>query len=210
MAVESVRQIFEKIGAIRQGHFLLPSGHHTSEFWEKFVLLQHPDAAYKLVTMVANRCRDVSAAYVAGPALGGMILAYELARQLSCQAIYIEKTCTPGVLTIGRGVVVTPHAPVILIDDFLSTGQTLAASFQALQTAGADLKKAVMLVDRRGGTPPEHLVPLAFPIDALLVVNEPPNIAAHLCPLCVQRVPLVDPKTLLVIPGPDPAKDGES
>jgi orotate phosphoribosyltransferase len=200
MASEFVRQIFEEVGAIRRGHFVLPSGHHTSEFWEKFVLLQHPKSANKLVTMMADRCRHLSVEFVAGPALGGMILAYELAHQLLCRAIFIEKTLTPGVFVIGRGVSLKPGTPTILVDDFVSTGRTLIASVQALQAVGADVKKVLALVDRRSGTPSEQIVPFEYTIDALLVVDEPPNVLPEKCSLCLASVPLVNPKTMMPIP----------
>lgn len=196
MAVASVRKIFEEAGAIRQGHFVLPSGHHTSEFWEKFALLQHPKSVNKLVSKIVDRCRSLPVEYVAGPALGGMVLAYELARQLSCQAIFIEKTLDPDVFVIGRGVSLEPQAPTILVDDFLSTGRTLTASLQVLQAAGADVKKVVVLVDRRGGTPPEQVVPVEYTVDALLVVNDPPNVLPERCSLCLANVPLINPKTM--------------
>jgi len=199
MASESVRQIFEEVGAIRRGHFVLPSGHHTSEFWEKFALLQHPKSANKLVAMMADRCRYLSVEFVAGPALGGMILAYELAHQLLCQAIFIEKTLTPGVFVTGRGVSLEPSTPTILVDDFVTTGRTLTASLQALQAIGADVKKVLVLVDRRGGTPPEQIVPFEYTIDALLVVDEPPNVLPEKCSLCLENIPLVNPKTMMPI-----------
>lgn len=200
MASESVRQIFEEVGAIRQGHFVLPSGHHTSEFWEKFALLQHPQFTKKLVGMMADRCRHLSVECVAGPALGGMILAYELAHQLLCQAIFLEKTLTPGTFVIGRGVSLKPGTPTILVDDFVSSGRTLIASLQALQAVGADVKKVLVLVDRCGGTPLEQVIPIEYPIDALLVVDEPLNVLPTKCSLCLENVPLINPKTMMPIP----------
>lgn len=200
MATESIRQVFEEIGAIRQGHFILPSGLHTSEFWEKFVLLQHPQAAKKLVAMIAERYCHVSVEYVAGPALGGVVLAYELAHQLHCQAIFVEKTPDPGVFVTGRGVTLEPGTPTILIDDFVSTGRTLTASVKALQAIGADVKHVLVLVDRCGGTPPEQIIPVGYTIEALLEVNEPPNIVPEDCPLCKANVPLINPKTMKPVP----------
>ncbi len=196
MASESVKQIFEEAGAIHRGHFVLPSGHHTSEFWEKLALFQHPESANKLVAMMADRCRHLSIDFVAGPALGGMILAYELAHRLLCQAIFIEKAATPGAFVIGRGVSLKPEASILLVDDFVSTGGTLAASLQALQAVGANVKKVVALVDRRGGTPPEQIVLLGYTVDALLAVDEPPNVLPEKCALCSANVPLVNPKQM--------------
>ena len=80
--IDSVEKIFEKSGAVLKGHFLLSSGMHSPVYWEKFQVLQYPEYTEQLCGMIADRFGDEDIEVVAGPTTGGVILAYETARQL--------------------------------------------------------------------------------------------------------------------------------
>src|SRR3989304_2815466 len=86
-----IEEIFEKSGAILKGHFLLASGLHSPIYWEKFQVLQFPNYTEQLCRMIADHFRKQEIQVVAGPTTGGIILAFEVARQLGVRGIFAEK-----------------------------------------------------------------------------------------------------------------------
>ncbi len=88
---DSVASMFEKSGAVLQGHFLLASGLHSPVYWEKFQVMQYPEYTERLCRMIADHFRKQGVQVVAGPTTGGIILAYEVARQLGVRGIFAEK-----------------------------------------------------------------------------------------------------------------------
>lgn len=88
----NVDEIFRKSGAVRHGHFLLASGLHSPVYWEKFQVLQYPEYTVELCKMIANHYKDQHIEVVAGPTTGGVILAYEVAKQLGVRGIVPEKS----------------------------------------------------------------------------------------------------------------------
>ena len=88
---DSVEKMFEKSGAVLKGHFLLSSGLHSPVYWEKFQVLQYPEYTEQLCGMIADHFVDEDIEVVAGPTTGGVILAYETARQLGVRSIFAEK-----------------------------------------------------------------------------------------------------------------------
>jgi len=94
--MNNVEEIFEKSGAILKGHFLLASGLHSPVYWEKFQVLQFPNYTEQLCRMIATHFRKQGIQVVAGPTTGGIILAFEVARQLGAHGIFAEKEGTRG------------------------------------------------------------------------------------------------------------------
>ena len=94
--MNSVEEIFEKSGAILKGHFVLASGLHSPIYWEKFKVLQFPNYTEQLCRMISNHFLKQQVQVVAGPTTGGIILAFEVARQLGVRGIFAEKEGTAG------------------------------------------------------------------------------------------------------------------
>ena len=103
----NAEEILKKAGVIRHGHFLLASGLHSPVYWEKFQVLQYPKYTEQLCKMIAEHFRDQKIDLVAGPTTGGVILAYEVARQLGVRGIFAEKTTT-GARAFRRGFSIEP------------------------------------------------------------------------------------------------------
>src|SRR5437660_12887528 len=82
---------FDAAGAFLRGHFVYTSGRHGSDYLEKFRILEDPRATGALVAMMVERFAPLVPELVAGPSTGGMILAYEAARQLGVNAVYVER-----------------------------------------------------------------------------------------------------------------------
>ena len=137
---DSVVEMFRKSGALLTGHFLLTSGLHSPEYWEKAKVLQYPACTEQLCRMIADRFRDAGVDVVAGPTTPGIILAYETARQLGepVRAAFAEPVPEGG-RSLRRGWSVASSERVVLVDDILTTGASLVETVEAVRAAGADV-----------------------------------------------------------------------
>ena len=182
---DSVEAIFIKSGALMQGHFLLTSGLHSPVYWEKFQVLQFPAYTEQLCRMIADHYRDQRVQVVAGPTTGGIILAYEVARQLGVRGIFAEKEGEKRAFR--RGFNISPGERVLIVDDVLTTGKSLREVIAAVNQLKGNIVGIGIMVDRS-----EQELKLGMPLFACLrtqAVTYPPD----KCPLCAARVPLVRP-----------------
>lgn len=184
---EDVRAILDRTGAVRRGHFLLTSGLHTDLFLLCAQLMQYPHELGPVASALAAPFYNAGVEVVAGPAVGGIILAYEVARQLHTRAIFAEKA-GDGRLGLRRGFTVRPGERALVVEDALTTGGSARSVVAALREAGAEVIGAAVLVDRSGGA--AHV---GVPVSALLTMTVDAWAPAD-CPLCRAGVPLVAPK----------------
>ncbi|MGW4204251.1 phosphoribosyltransferase family protein [Streptomyces sp. NPDC004726] len=168
----------------------MPAGHHSSEFWDKSAVLQRPPAADRLFAALAERIGGLGAEVIAGPAKGGMVVAWGVARHLGVDALFLERPLAEGPFTLSRGHRVAPAARVVVVDDILSSGRTLGAAIDALEpftVAGIGV-----LVDRSGGLPEPEVPRFPLPVVSLTAVDAPAVWAPEECPLCAAGIPLAD------------------
>jgi orotate phosphoribosyltransferase len=184
---EDVRAALDRTGAVRQGHFLLTSGLHSDLFLLCAQVMQYPHELSPIASALAAPFRDASVEVVAGPAVGGIILAYEVARHLHARAIFAEKSGN-GRMVLRRGFTVRPGERVLVVEDALTTGGSTRSVVTALREAGAEVIGAAVLVDRSGGA-----VDVGVLVRALLTLQVNAWAPAD-CPLCRAGVPLVAPK----------------
>jgi orotate phosphoribosyltransferase len=186
MMTEDVDRIFEKTGAVLNGHFLLSSGLHSPVYWEKFQVLQYPEYTEQLCRMIADRFRGSPIDVVAGPTTGGVILAYEVGKQLGVRGIFAEKGEAGG-REFRRGFRISPGERVLIVDDVMTAGGSLRDTIDAVKRLGGDIVGIGVLVDR-------SLCKLDFGVPffschrADVITYEP-----HECPLCSAGIPLVKP-----------------
>src|SRR5262245_60478183 len=121
MTALNIDDLLVRTGALMQGHFSLASGRHSPSYIEKFRIMEDPDATTRLCGLIAERYQDSGAKVVVGPATGGIILAYETARQLGLRAIFAEKAAD-GSLFFDRGFAVAAGEKTLVVDDVLTTG----------------------------------------------------------------------------------------
>jgi orotate phosphoribosyltransferase len=187
-----IEEIFEAAGALRRGHFLLKSGRHSARYLEKFAVLQYPSLAVEIGRRLAEALRHHDPTLVVGPTTGGVLLAFETARQLEpmlgrpVRGVFAEPM-ERGIRALRRGWPVADDERVVLVDDILTTGASLAETVTAVRAAGAAPLAAAVIVDR--STRP---VELGLPLTALgriEIESWPPDE----CPLCVSGEPLVKP-----------------
>jgi orotate phosphoribosyltransferase len=192
-----VEQLFAEAGAYREGHFKLKSGRHGDRYIEKFEVLQWPDRVTELCSMLVAGAGPVDV--VVGPTTGGVILAYECARQLGVRGIFAEEVAdlTGGAhRELRRGFAIRPGERVLLVDDVITTGGSLLAMLPVVEEAGGDLVRIAVLVDRSGGLDDVESpnTRRRYPVKALWTLNLPTYEAGSaMCPGCAAGRPLVAP-----------------
>ncbi len=192
LAAASIEQLFEAAGALRHGHFLLKSGRHSDRYLEKFAVLQYPALGVEISRRLAAALIDLQPSLVVGPTTGGVLLAFETARQLEAQlgstvrGVFAEPM-ERGTRALRRGWPVRPGERVVLVDDILTTGASLLETLSAVRSAGASPLAAAVIVDRSTGP-----VDLGCPILPLGRI-EIETWTAESCPACGRGEPLVKP-----------------
>jgi len=180
-----VIDIFKTTGAFIEGHFRLTSGLHSSLYIEKFRLLESPQYTAALCQDIAQRFINQRITVVVGPAMGGIIIAYEVARTLGVRAIFCERE--DGKLTLRRGFQIEPSDRVLVVEDIVTTGGSVKEVLAVVEQSGATIVGVGLLVDRSGGE-----ISLGYPTEALLTISVP-TYAPDNCPLCAQGLPIVKP-----------------
>ena len=183
--INNVEEIFQKSGAILSGHFLLASGLHSPVYWEKFRVLQYPNYTEQLCRLISAHFEKQQVQVVAGPTTGGIILAFEVARQLGVRGIFAEKEGAQRVFR--RGFTISPGERVLIVDDILTTGNAIREVMAAVNECGGIVIGIGVLVDR-SEQPIEFGVPLFSCHRAVTQTYNPQD-----CPLCAAQIPLVKP-----------------
>jgi len=182
----NVEEIFQKSGAILKGHFLLASGLHSPIYWEKFRVLQYPNYTEQLCHKISSHFQKQGIQVVAGPTTGGIILAFEVARQLGVRGIFAEKESN-GERAFRRGFSISPGERVLIVDDILTTGNSVREVMSAVNKQGGTIIGIGVLVDRSEQRL-EFGVPLFSCYRSVTPTYTPEN-----CPLCASGLPLVKP-----------------
>ncbi|MDV2989937.1 MAG: orotate phosphoribosyltransferase [Dehalogenimonas sp.] len=185
--INNVEELFIKSGAVLNGHFKLTSGLHSPVYWEKFRIIENPAAAVPLCGLIADQFRDQGIALVVGPTTGGIILAFEVARQMGLPAAFAEKV-ESGERQFRRGFRIDPGQRVLIVDDVLTTGKSTREVIEALNRHQADVRGIGILVDRSE----KPLVFGGIPLFACLKAATPAY-PPEKCPLCQAGEPLTKP-----------------
>lgn len=185
--MDNIEEIFIKAGAVLKGHFLLASGRHSPVYWEKFRVLQNPEYVTPLCCMIADHFRDEHVDLVAGPTTGGIILAFEVARQLGIRAIYAERAEAGG-RTFRRSQTISPGERVLVVDDVLTGGGSIKDVITAVTTFQGDVIGVGVLLERS-----EKRVDFGVPLFSCLQVTAQQTYSPEECPLCAAQIPLEKP-----------------
>jgi len=182
---KEVFEIFEKAGALLKGHFLLSSGLHSDTYFEKFQVLQYPQYVELLCRKMASLFGDQQVELVVGPTVGGVIIAFEVARHLKVRSIYAE----PGDegRTFKRGFNITKGERVLIVDDILTTGGSVREVIRLVEEHQGSIQGIGLLLDRSGGK-----VDFGYPLK-VLATTEVTNHRPEECPMCKRGEPLVKP-----------------
>ena len=182
-----VMDLFRKTGAYKQGHFKLSSGLHSGAYMQCALVLQNPIIASRLCAVLADKFRADAPDVILGPAMGGVVLAYELARALNARAIFSERD-DDGRMKLRRGFTVTPANKVLIAEDVLTTGKSVKEVIALLREDGVVPVGVAALVERSteqldfNGVKHEKLIKLDIP-----------SFKEGECPLCQEGIPVTKP-----------------
>lgn len=185
MEQEKILNIFKKSKALLKGHFLLSSGLHSDIYFEKFQVLQHPQYVELLCKELAKLFKKEKVQVVVGPTTGGIIIAYEVAKNLKVRSIFAEMENNMRVFK--RGFDLKEGERVLIVDDILTTGKSVQEVIDLVNKYNAKIVGLGVLLDRSGGK-----VQFAYPLKPLASVVAK-TYKPEECPLCKEGKPLVKP-----------------
>jgi orotate phosphoribosyltransferase len=185
MTENEMLDVFRKHSALLEGHFILSSGLHSDRYVQCALVLQHPEVAEQLCEALAMQLRHLKPSVVAAPALGGVLVAHEVARALGVRSIFTERQ--DGAMTLRRGFTLEPGEPTLVVEDVITTGLSTRETIQCVEQAGGKVVGAGALIDRSGGA-----ADLGLPKAALITLKIQ-NYNPADCPLCKAGNPAVKP-----------------
>ena len=185
MRDEEVLERFRRTGALLEGHFVLTSGLHSASYLQCALVLQHPREAEALGRAIAERFRGEGVETVAAPAIGGIVIGWEVARALGARSVWTEREA--GRMTLRRGFTVGRGESVLVVEDVVTTGGSTRETADALREEGARVVGAASIIDRSGGR-----ADVGVPRFALATLDVP-TYAPAACPLCARGLPAVKP-----------------
>jgi orotate phosphoribosyltransferase len=144
-----ILQIFRDSGALLEGHFVLTSGLHSPHYIEKFRVLEQPKYTEMLCKLIADKFRNDGVTLVVGPMTGGIILAYEVGKQLGAKAIFTERV--DGKMVFRRGFSISPNDRILIVEDINSTGGSIKEVIEAVKKFAPEIIGISCLVDRSNG-----------------------------------------------------------
>lgn len=185
LTAEEVLDIFQRKGALLNGHFQLTSGLHSERYLQCALVLQYPDIAGRFGAGIARNFGKDAIDCVVGPAVGGIVIAHEVGRALGVRAIFTEREA--GAMKLRRGFSVRPGERTLVVEDVTTTGGSVKEVISVLEQAGAVVVGVGAIIDRSGGGA-DFGRPFK-PLAQLQVMTFAPDE----CPLCRNGVPLSKP-----------------
>ncbi len=183
---EQAVKIFADSGALLNGHFRLTSGRHSNQYMQCAQVLKYPAYTEQLSRHLAEKFAADNIELVVGPAMGGIIIAYEVARQLGTENVFCERE--NGKMTLRRGFVIKPGQRVLVVEDVVTTGGSVKEVMEVMQGLGGVVAGVGVLVDRSGG-----LVDFGVKTEAVLTMDIQ-SWEEESCPLCQEgRIPAIKP-----------------
>jgi orotate phosphoribosyltransferase len=181
-----VLKIFKNTGALLEGHFLLTSGRHSNQYFQCAKVLQYPDYTAEICTIIAAHFTDFEIDTVIAPAMGGMIVGYEVARQLNKRSIFTERENKE--MTLRRGFSLAKGEKVLVCEDVITTGGSVKEVIDIVKKFDAQIVGVASIVDRSNGKV-DFGYPLFSTLKLEVVSYEPDN-----CPICKEgKLELIKP-----------------
>ncbi|RKD34352.1 orotate phosphoribosyltransferase [Thermohalobacter berrensis] len=180
-----ILEVFKKAGVLLKGHFLLTSGRHSEEYIQCAQLFKYPNYSETISKILADKFKDKEIDIVIGPAIGGIILSYEVAKQLGVKSIFAERE--NGVMTLRRGFKINKGDRVLVVEDVVTTGGSVKEVIDIVKEKGGEIVGVGCIVDRSTGE-------RKFNEELNSVIKF--NIETYNkdeCPLCKKDIPVVKP-----------------
>ena len=178
MTTDEVLQVFRDSGALLEGHFILRSGLHSRQFFQCALALQQMPVVEKLGAALADKVRRLGAVTVIAPALGGLVIGQEVARQLRARFIFAEKD--EGKLVLRRGFKIAPGEKILVVEDVITKGGRVQETIDIVRAHQGQVAGVATIVDRSNGAvnfdvPLESLISLK--VEAFEAGKLPPDLA---------------------------------
>lgn len=186
MKNRSILEMLDKADAYLRGHFVLSSDLHSSRYLQCALLLRYPAYAEELCSRLAEKFKYEKIDLIVGPAYGGIIVAYELARALGVRAIFTERK--DGVMTLRRNFKIEEGERVLIAEDVVTTGKSVKDVIKAIRPYKPKIVGIASLIDRSGKKEPFGKTRFG----SLRKIN----ITAYTkksCPMCKKKIPLTKP-----------------
>jgi len=180
---EALREALVERGALLDGHFRLSSGRHSDRFVQKFRILEDPAIVESIGKTLGAAVAAYAPTIVVSAAVGGIVLGYEVARQLGTKAIFVEKEA--GVPALRRGFALGPDDRVFVVEDVVTTGGSVREVLEIVAARGATTVAVGVIVRRQ---PSDFGVETVALLDLPVVSYDPAD-----CPQCAAGEPLVEP-----------------
>ncbi len=178
-------RLFEQKGALLNGHFLLTSGLHSDRYLQCALVLQYPDLAQRIGAAIAEMFADTDVTCVIGPAIGGIVVAQEVARAIGVRAMFSERES--GTMTLRRGFAVEKGERVLIVEDITTTGGSVQEVVDSVSRMGAKIVGVGVIIDRSSG---KATFNVPFRALARLQVS---TFTRDECPLCKQGAEVYKP-----------------
>ncbi|AYD39706.1 orotate phosphoribosyltransferase [Clostridium fermenticellae] len=175
----------KETGALLEGHFLLSSGRHSDKYCQCAKLLQYPDKAERVLKVVADELKDLDFDIIVGPAMGGVVVSYELARQTGKPGIFAERQ--DGKMTIRRGFEIKRGQKAIISEDVITTGKSFLEVADVIKALGGEVVGITCIVDRRA-----RGVEVEYPLYSAVKLNIE-SYEKKECPMCKDGTPYIKP-----------------
>ncbi len=179
MSPEEFLDLARGAGALLEGHFILSSGLHSPRYFQCARLLAHPHVSTKVGAALAKQAAGLGVEVTIAPALGGILVAHEVARGLDVRALFAERDPTSGNLALRRGFTIEPDEKALVLEDVVTTGRSLRETMDVVRSHGGNVVATAALVDRSKEPVAFHALPF-FSLARLDVPTYEPSS----CPLC--------------------------
>ena len=183
--MDETLNILKKINALLDGHFVLSSGLHSQNYFQMALVFQYPEYGNIIGKKIADKFRDEKIDIVIGPALGGIIIAYEVAKHLNAKTMFSERH--DNVMTIRRGFNINKGDRVLIVEDVITTAKSMKEVIPLVEEAGGIIAGGACIVNRSESDPG-----LNFPVKSILEIKVK-NYKPEECPLCKEGIPAVKP-----------------
>jgi orotate phosphoribosyltransferase len=179
MTKDEALQIFRETGALLEGHFILRSGLHSRQFFQCALALQQMPIVEKLGAGLADKVRSLGVTTVISPAMGGLVIGQEVARQLKARFIFAEKE--DGKLVLRRGFKISSNEKILIVEDVVTKGGRVQETVEIVRANAGNLVGIAIIVDRSGGSanfPVPTFSLIALNVEAFEPDKLPPDLAA--------------------------------
>ena len=164
MTQDEVLQVFRATGALLEGHFILRSGLHSRQFFQCALALQQMLIVERLGAALAAKVKELQVTTVIAPAMGGLVIGQEVARQLGVRFIFVEKE--EGKLVLRRGFKIAPDEKLLIVEDVVTKGGRVQETIEIVRANGGVVAAVAMVVDRSNG-----LIQLGMPMFSLIALQ---------------------------------------